>query len=171
MFLLIKLEISSPHSITPMPDTLEAAEMAMRAAYILAGNAYTASSLSTLNAKNALENAKEVEKNALIAFNESKVAWNRATEELNTAEEEVQTIRANKFRAVVNASGLTTRAPSSGLAYESDSNQSDSNQSDPNQTESDVGVQYSPTSPDYTPQSSPRALSPLVSPSIIDSWQ
>jgi hypothetical protein len=166
MFLLIKLEISSPHSITPMPDTLEAAEMAMRAAYILAGNAYTASSLSTLNAKNALESAKEVEKNALIAFNESKVAWNRATEELNTAEEEVRTIRANKFRAVVNASGLTTRAPSSGLAYESDSNQSDSNQ-----TESDVGVQYSPTSPDYTPQSSPRALSPLVSPSIIDSWQ
>ena len=166
MFLLIKLEISSPHSITPMPDTLEAAEMAMRAAYILAGNAYTASSLSTLNAKNALESAKEVEKNALIAFNESKVAWNRATEELNTAEEEVRTIRANKFRAVVNASGLTTRAPSSGLAYESDSNQSDSNQ-----TESDVGVQYSPTSPDYTPQSSPRAPSPLVSPSIIDSWQ
>ena len=166
MFLLIKLEISSPHSITPMPDTLETAETAMRAAYILASNAYTASALSTLNAKSAFESAKEVERNALIAFNESKVAWNRATEELNAAEEEVRTIRANKFRAVVNASGLTTRAPSSGLAYESDSNQSDSNQ-----TESDVGIPYSPTSPDHTPPSSPRALSPLVSPSIIDSWQ
>jgi hypothetical protein len=155
-------------SVREATSTLEAAELAARAAYIKAGNDYSASGLSTLNAEGALESARDGERDALLTFNQAKDAWNRATGELNAAEEEVQITRANKFRAVVNASGLTTRVPSTGLSYESDSNQSESNQ-----TESDVGtpVQYSPTSPDYTPQSSPRALSPLVSPSIIDSWQ
>lgn len=156
-------------------ETPKAAELAARAAYIKAGNACTASGSTTMLAERALENARMAEKQALVTFRKTKAAWDQATETLNAVEAEIAaellTARANKFRAVVDASGLTTRAPSAGLSYKSGNATEDESDHDASDNESCKSAEYNPTSPDHTPGSSPRALSPLVSSSVIDSWE
>lgn len=151
-------------------ETHKAAELAARAAYIKAGNDYTASGLSTMSAESALQTAKSAERSALSILNKARNAWNQATETLNAVEEEALITRSNKFRAVVCASGLITRAPSAGLSYKS-GNSTEDESGDEDNDGNGSPAEYIPKSPDHTPGSSPRALSPLVSSSVIDSWQ
>jgi hypothetical protein len=108
------------------------------AVFIQAVNAYEVSKSKTIKAENALSNAQADEGAALDAMNHADGVWTTTLRNMN-AEEEILDTRAKKFRALVNASGLTTRVPSTG--FSSTWTESDEEVASP--------VQYNPKSPQY----------------------
>ena len=109
------------------------------AVYVQAGNAYNASRSKAIEAQNALSNANADERVALHAMNRAKAEWTTTLHHITALEEEALETRARKFRALVNASGLTTRVPSTG--FSSTWAESDDEVASP--------VQYNPKSPQY----------------------
>ena len=86
------------------------------AVYIQARNAYNVSKSKTIEAENALSNANADERVALHAMNHADDVWTTTLRNMNAEEEKILDARASKFRALVNASGLTTRGPSTGFS-------------------------------------------------------
>ncbi len=142
---------------TPKMVALKEDALANEAVYIQARNGYNVSKSKTIEAENALSNANADERDALHAMNHADDVWTTTLRDINALEEEALDARASKFRALVNASGLTTRVPSNGFL------------STWTESDDDDAKSYNPTSPDYSPRKddNPNICSEVASPASV----